>query len=212
QYIATAGTTRGPLRVSATERLFTAGGSTISAPSARASMAWPLVSLSGVIEGRGPDSVAYRDLTARFTPLPFVSLLAGVGQASDHRVADSSFTASYLRAEAGLRVHNLWLLGGVVRRDSVRLSPPHVFDTTFTPVSEGAASGLTAAVRGQLYRLLNIDASAVRWNDSVGLYRPLYETRTELFLHTNLLERFPTGHFGLLASVVHEYRSNVRFP
>src|SRR5581483_5905736 len=81
QYIATAGTTRGPLRVSATERLFTAGGSTISAPSARASMAWPLVSLSGVIEGRGPDSVAHRDLTARFTPLPFVSLLAGVGQA-----------------------------------------------------------------------------------------------------------------------------------
>ena len=34
----------------------------------------------------------------------------------------------------------------------------------------------------------------------------------ELFLRTDLLDRFPTNNFGLMASVIHEYRSGVRFP
>jgi hypothetical protein len=33
-----------------------------------------------------------------------------------------------------------------------------------------------------------------------------------LYLQTNLLNRFPRGNFGLLASLAHEYRSSVRFP
>jgi hypothetical protein len=33
-----------------------------------------------------------------------------------------------------------------------------------------------------------------------------------LFVRTNLRERFPTNDFGLMFSVIHEYRSGVRFP
>ncbi|HET9013600.1 MAG TPA: hypothetical protein VFN38_17375, partial [Gemmatimonadaceae bacterium] len=76
---------------------------------------------------------------------------------------------------------------------------------------EGEATGTTAALRGRLYRALYVDAWAVRWNDSTGLYRPQYQTRAELYLQTNLLNRFPRGNFGLLGSLAHEYRSNAHF-
>ena len=47
--------------------------------------------------------------------------------------------------------------------------------------------------------------------DSTGLYRPRYQTRSELYVQTNLLQRFPRGNFGLLTSLAHEYRSSSRF-
>jgi hypothetical protein len=212
QYIFTAGTTRGPLRLSATERLFDEHGTHISTPSLRASFARNRFTVSGFVEGKSVDSISRRDVTAQFSPLSFVSLVGSVGRSSDSRVPDSSFTASYVRAEAGLRVKNLWLLAGMMRRDSVRLSPPHMFDTLFVPAYEPKATGVTAAVRGQIYKLLRADLSAVRWNNSLGYYRPRYETRSELSARTNLLDKFPTGDFGLLGAVVHEYRSGVRYP
>ncbi|MDB4875379.1 MAG: TonB-dependent receptor plug [Gemmatimonadetes bacterium] len=211
QYILTGGTVRGPLRVSATERLFGRGGRHLSTPSLRASYTLDRLAISAFVEGKSSDSIARSDVTARFSPLPFISLLGAVGRTSATRVKDSSFTSSYVRAEAGIRLRDLWLIGGLIRRDSVRLSPPHVFDTTFAAAYEPAATGLTLAVRGRLWRLLHADASAVRWNDSTGFYRPRYQTRTELYAKTNLLNKIPSGNLGLLGSVVHEYRSSVNF-
>jgi hypothetical protein len=212
QYVLTAGTVRGPLRLSGTERLFGSDGHHISTPSARASLSLNRLALSAFVEGKSSDSISRRDVTAQFSPLPFVMLLGGVGRSTDTRVADSSFSATYVRAEAGLRLRNLWFIGGILRRDSVRLSPPHIFDTLFVPTYEPMASGVTAAIRGPIYRLLRADLSAVRWNDSLRFYRPRYQTRSELSARTNLLGKFPTGHLGLLGSVVHEYRSGVRYP
>jgi len=212
QYVASFGVVRGPLRASATQRLFGSGGKHIAPPSLRASFTTERLSLSGFTEAASADSIAHSDVTAQFTPLSFVSLIGGAGRASDHRTADSSFTATYLRAEVGLRVKNLWLIGGMLRRDSVRLSPPSVFDATFAARREGAATGTTMAIRGQVWRLINADVSAIRWKDTLGFYRPRYQTRSELFVRTNLLDRFPTGDFGLMGSIVHEYRSGVRFP
>jgi len=111
-----------------------------------------------------------------------------------------------------LRVHNLWLLGGMLRRDSIHLTPAAQFDTVFIGPREPSATALTAAIRGQLWRVIQTDVSAIRWNDTLGFYRPHYQTRSELFIRTNLHERFPTNDFGLMFSVVHEYRSGVRFP
>jgi hypothetical protein len=76
---------------------------------------------------------------------------------------------------------------------------------------EDAATATTAALRGRLWRAVNVDAWAVAWNDTAGLYRPRYQTRAELYIQTNLLERFPRGNFGLLTSLAHEYRSGARF-
>jgi hypothetical protein len=212
QYIAAAGIVRGPLRVSATQRFFGSNGQHIGTPSLRASFLVPRLAVSGFTESASADSIAHTDVTAQFTPMSFISILGGAGRATDNRTADSSFSANYIRAEAGVRVRNLWLIGGVLRRDSVRLSPPHVFDTTFKARRETSATGATVAIRGQLWRLVNADVSAIRWNDSTGFYRPRYQTRSELYVRSNFLQRFPTNDFGLMASVIHEYRSGTRFP
>jgi len=103
-----------------------------------------------------------------------------------------------------------------MRRAATTLLPPAelIRDTVVgTAVRlEGEATARTAAVRGRLFKALYADAWGIAWNDSGGFYRPKYQSRAELFIQTNLLDRFPKGNFGLLTSLAHEYRSSVRFP
>jgi len=121
------------------------------------------------------------------------------------------------RAEAGVRVKDLWFIGGVLRRGASTLLPAAGLDEdgeysrAGAARVEGAATATTAAVRGRIYGPLYADAWAVAWSDSSGLYRPRYQTRSELYLQTNLLQRFPRGNFGLLTSLAHEYRSTAHF-
>ena len=211
QYIATVGSASGPFRVSGGVRMSASRGESVIAPTARASFARGALSVSAFGEGKGLDSTARVDVTGELSPLSFIALLGGVGRVSDgHQV--NGFSANYARAQVGLRVKNLWLLGGVVRRDSVTVAAPRVFDTLLVSHREPAANGVTAGIRGQLWRLINADISAIRWNDSVGSYRPRYQTRSELWLQTSLLDKFPSGNLGIKASIVHEYRSRARFP
>ena len=123
---------------------------------------------------------------------------------------------SNLRAEAGVRLGDLWVSGGVMRRGATTLLPPAelIRDTTVGTAmrTEGEATARTAAIRGRLFRALYADAWGVAWTDSGGFYRPQYQSRAELYIQTNLLNRFPRGNFGLLTSLAHEYRSSVRFP
>lgn len=120
-----------------------------------------------------------------------------------------------LRGEAGIRVRDVWVSGGVMRRGATTLLPMAELGSSSAKAAalrvDGEATGVTAALRGRVYRALTVDAWAVRWNDSTGLYRPQYQTRAELYLQTNLLNRFPRGNFGLLGSLAHEYRSNNHF-
>ncbi|HEV7991686.1 MAG TPA: Plug domain-containing protein [Gemmatimonadaceae bacterium] len=124
---------------------------------------------------------------------------------------------THLRAEAGVRLGDLWLSVGMLRRGATTLLPPSELIPRDSLAGsavrvEGAATARTLALRGRLYRAINADAWAVAWSDSTGLYRPRYQTRSELFIQTNLLDRFPRGNFGLLTSLAHEYRSSTRFP
>ena len=121
------------------------------------------------------------------------------------------------RAEAGIRLRDLWLIGGVIRRgpttllSAAGLDEDSSYSRSGAMRVEGAATATTAAIRGRVYGPLHADAWAVVWSDSTGLYRPRYQTRSELYLQTNLLQRFPRGNFGLLTSLAHEYRSSTRF-
>jgi hypothetical protein len=120
------------------------------------------------------------------------------------------------RAEAGIRLADFWVSGGVLRRAATTLLPPAelIRDTVVgTPVRiEGEATARTVAVRGRLFKSLYADAWGIAWDDTAGFYRPRYQSRAELYIQTSLLDRFPKGNFGLLTSLAHEYRSNVRFP
>lgn len=217
QYVLTAGTNRGPIRLSATERLISGTGKVYNVPSVRASFNTSLLGASLFAEAKGVDSSARIDATAQFTPFSFVSILGSVGRTKDDRVADSSFSTNYARVEAGLRVKSLWLLAGAIYRDSVRLAAPSVFngpnsDSAFVQANDLSAKGLTVALRGRLWKAFQADAQAIRWTDTTGFYRPQYQTRSELFVKTNMLDRFPSGDLGILGSVVHEYRSSSHFP
>jgi hypothetical protein len=124
---------------------------------------------------------------------------------------------THLRAEAGVRLKDLWLSVGMLRRGATTLLPPSELLPSDSAVGtavrlEGQATARTLSVRGRLFRAINADAWAVAWSDSTGFYRPRYQTRSELFIQTNLLDRFPNGNFGLLTSLAHEYRSTTRFP
>ncbi len=121
-----------------------------------------------------------------------------------------------LRAEAGVRVRDLWLTGGVMRRGATTLLAPAELNSRWaapaTVRPEGEATARTIGARGRLWRAVHVDAWGLAWSDSIGLYRPKYQTRSELYLQTNLLNRFPKGNFGLLTSLAHEYRSDSRYP
>ena len=174
QYLATAGTTRGPFRLSGTARMFVSEGRSIFSPSMRGSYAFNGLLVSGFAESKSADSAARADVTAQFSPLRFVSLLGGVGRVTDSHNADSSFTTNYLRAELGLRFRNLWFIGGMVRRDSVSLVAPRIFDTLFAirgepqaDRSDGGRPWTVVApdqrrfVRGALERLDGVLSSAI---------------------------------------------------
>ena len=212
QYIVTGGITAGPLRIEAAERLRIGDNQRLATPSGRVEFVTGPLAVSAFAEGRGPDSLARAEVTGRLTPLPFVSFLAAAGTSTDHDTLASGSTVNFLRGEAAIRVLGLWLGGGVLRRDSTLLVPPRVFTTKFVAVESPAATGFLATVRGTLYQALKADISAIRWNDSTGFYRPRYQTRSEVYLSTNWLSRFPSGNFGVLMSLSHEYRSSTKFP
>ena len=196
-----------PARVEATVRLVPFGRVAVTASAART--------------GAGKFIRVFGDV--RPTPRFDADGTLVTGSASEFGgLYDSTRVARYelaprtsFRAEAGVKLRDVWVSGGILRRGATTLLPPAELGVAYARPGalriEPEATGATLAMRGRLYRALNVDAWAVRWNDSTGFYRPQYQTRSELYLQTNLLNRFPRGNFGLLGSLAHEYRSNARF-
>jgi hypothetical protein len=252
QYLVTGGVTKGPLQVSAAERVRVGDHRTSHVLSARASATGDRLAISLFGEGRSYLDPARAEGTVRVAPLRRIAIVAAASRTGSGtfdrlfaeprpgvvldpsgvfdpstlvgiRTQDTAEVTRYalaaqtnLRAEVGIQIRDLWIAAGMLRRGATTLLAPALFDTTYakrTSVrTEGEATGKTLSVRGRLYKAIQADAWAVKWNDSTGLYRPQYQTRTELFIQTNLLDKFPKGNFGLLTSLAHEYRSNSRFP
>ena len=141
---------------------------------------------------------------------PFVT--PDTGEVTRYQLAARSNS----RLEAGVHVRDLWLSAGVLKRGATTLLAPAEIDTIYAKAAavrtEPDATGRMVGARGRLWRGVNVDAWALAWSDSTGFYRPRYQTRSELYIQTNLLDRFPGGNFGLLTSLAHEYRSSSRFP
>ena len=212
QYIANIGTVAGPFRGSIGARVFGGGGQSLVTPNARLSLSVPFFVLSGFAETKSYDSLARADITAKLTsPFSIISAIGSVGIAADYRVPGQTVTSKFVRGEAGIRIFNLWFLGGVLSRDGIRLPPAIVYDTNFTVRETGIGTAYTAAIRGRVWGPIHTDLSGVRWVNP-GFYRPQYQTRSELSVRTNLIERIPSGNFGLTFALVHEYRSGVVFP
>jgi len=218
QYVVTGGVGALGFRLSGAGRLHVLSGQnkSVFVPTGRVSYDSRFLALSGLVEGKGVDSLSRIEAGARFTPLPFVSFAATAARDKDERVGAGGLTTNNLWAEAGVQVRGLWLVGGVVRRDTAFLPAPRLFDfdtaRTYAATTTGPATGITAAIRGTVYKAIKANIGAIRWNDTAGFYRPRFQTRSEIYLQTNWLSRFPSGNFGILYSVAHEYRSNTHFP
>lgn len=224
QYLITAGFTRGPLVVSIADRIRAFTGDIYNSPEIHLGLAAKI----GIIDLRAErDGVRERtrfEGAFRLTPVSFLALGGGVSYERPNGVFDvppsaedqAGFAAilpksTSARVEAGVKVWNPWLLGGYITRDTAILEPLTVIDTAYQYRRIGKRSGVYAGLRGQLYKDLNIDVIATRW-DSASFYQPRDQVRAELFLNTRWLRRFPSGTFGLKLAAIHEYRGDVRFP
>lgn len=212
QYALSGGYASGPWRVSVTQRFRAGLYQRVATPSARASFDSRFVTIAAFGEGRGLDSTRRLDVSAVLRPLPFVFVAGAFGSEQPLFVADSTSRARFARAEAGVRVGGLWLSGGVLRRGPTALTGPRVVRKATVDTTSASLQGTFATVRGRIWKALYADAQAVQWSDTGSLYRPRYQTRSELYLSTSMLRRFPSGNFHLLASAVHEYRSSTLWP
>jgi len=211
QYALSAGYAAGAWRASVTQRFRAGLYQRVATPSARAGVDTKLFTASVFAEGRGLDSTRRFDASAVLRPLSIVFVSAAIGT-EQSLFPDSTSVAQFARAEVGLRVRQTWLSGGVLRRDPTMLNGLRIFRSATVDTSVDALQGVFATMRGKVWKSVYADLQAVQWSDTGSLYRPKYQTRSELYVSTSLLDRFPTNNFHLLASVVHEYRSSILWP
>lgn len=226
QYVAAAGYTIGGVRASGTLRTRAGTGSrqALLSPALRISVdrRWmAATALAERIERFDDSTVTRVEGIARLSPLPWVALSGAVARESGTASlagagADAVGAGGQLalRGELGVRLSRTWVSGGIMRRGDARLVTPRMFYAAAPPANrdDTALTGAFVALRGPLWRSFGIDAYGVRWDRADALYRPQFQSRSELYFRTNWLSRFPSGEFGFLLAGVHEYRSNVFFP
>lgn len=217
QYLVTGGYARGPWRASVAQRYRTSAWRRTWSPSVRLGFESKMISANANAEGRWIDSTRRADASVVVRPLGFVFLGGAIGV--EQPLGDSVVTATspqsatFARAEAGVRLFaDLWASGGTMRRDSVVLDAPTIYRAGTPLVADDAQTAYFAALRGRIWKALYADIQGIQWSDSGSFYRPKYQTRSELYVSTRMLDRFPTGNFHLLASVTHDYRSHVLWP
>ena len=218
QYVFSGGYAGGPWRASFTQRYRVGIERRFATPSVRLGFDTRFLAVSAFAEGRGLDSTRRFDVSAVLRPLDMIYLAGSVGGERPKTLPDFLLTATspsvanFARAEGGIRIRDLWFSAGVLQRDAIVLHAPTIFNRTTPTVVDSSRQGVSAAIRGRIWKSVHADVNAIQWSDSGGPYRPKYQTRSELFVSTSLLDRFPSGNFHLLASVVHEYRSSTLWP
>ncbi len=195
-------------RTSLTSRTY-GGDDGFHAIAGRVALDHRLGGLAALAEWRGGDSTSLGEISARFSPVSFLSLaaVASLRRAPSDLDADDVMSA---RGEVALRLGDLWLTGGAVTLDSIHVTPPIIFDSTFVPHDEGRTTALFGGVRGRVWRAVHADIFAFRW-ERQGSYRPRMQVRSEVYVRTRWLTKFPSGHFGALISVRHDYRDGISF-
>jgi hypothetical protein len=217
QYVATAGFDAGGGRLRLIERYRRRLGRGYSSPSATFDLSRNFLSASATAERDEYAGLTRIEGGARLTPLPFISLLGYVGQRTPFGTPALGFlqqpASKTARLEAGLRLLNrgLWLVGGVVTRDTALLVPSQLWDTAFVGKAVGRQTGSTASLQGPIAKGFSIDLSGTHWQQ-IAPYTPQSEAHGDLRFYTEWLSRFPTGNFSFLFQPGFDYRSAVAFP
>jgi len=210
QFVGAAGWGRGPLAVSATGRLRRYNDLSFLSPSARVSFDTPRMLVAGFAEQQEELNLRRLEVSGRVLPLSWLGVAGAVSHFAPTQAGLFPTTLAW-RGEVGIRLNRAWLSAGVMSRDTATLVAPIVFDTTFASSATGAATATFVSLRGKIWKDIGFEASAMKW-DSAGSYRPQYQTRTQLYVNSGVLSRFPSGNFNVMASVTHEYRTQMFFP
>ncbi|MFN8667419.1 MAG: TonB-dependent receptor [Gemmatimonadaceae bacterium] len=209
QYIAAAGWERGPLSLSFTGRYRRIDSLSYLTPSARLSFERPRLALTGFVEQQAERHLRRIDGSARLLPLSWIGLSGAVSYYAPTTAGLFPTQLTY-RGELGIRLRRAWLSGGIMSRDTAQLIAPIVFDTGFTGTSVGATTGMFVSLRGKVWKDVGFDATAIKW-DSAGMLRPMYQTRSQLYVNTAWRSRFPSGNLNIYFAVSHEYRTQALF-
>ena len=210
-YALQAGSEWNGLRLSGGMRWTSRSNLGYTSPQLRLSYDRRWVTVAAYAERATDQSTSRADVSLRLLPRPWLAVAGSYGRMSVGNDSGQSIKGFGWRGELGIRVRDeLWLTGGVIGRDSAFVRAPARFDSTLTNALTPSAQGTFVGLRGRVYSDIFADIVATSW-DKTGLYRPRYQTRSELFLQTRWLSRFPSGVFGLLMSVAHEYREPVAF-
>ena len=210
QFVLSGGVRRGPLQLSALGRVRRWRGQTSLSPAIRVGYELGGLSLSVLGERSPLDSLQRLEGGALLMLGGRYALSGTVSRFTPIEGADAPASLA-IRAEAGMRAGRVWLTGGVIRRDTTFLPAAVAFDTAFGPGAQGASNGVFATLRGKFFRDVGLDVSATRL-DAAGIYRPEYETRSRLYLDSDMRAKFPSGNLNILLAVTHDYRSEALFP
>jgi hypothetical protein len=168
------------------------------------------LTLSAFGERSPLDSVQRLEGSAHFNFGNRFAVSGTVSQFSPIEGADAA-TSLAMRAEVGARMGRTWFTVGAVRRDTAFLPAAIAFDTAFGSGSAGPSNGLFATIRGKFYRDVGVDITAMKF-ENAGVYRPEWQTRSRLYVDSDMRSRFPSGNLAILFAVSHEYRSEALFP
>lgn len=184
-------------------------GTMYNAPALRVGAGNAKYQINAYGEQRAIDSLRTLDISGIARPLPWLSVVAAHSTRNPTSNNDRpAFSAS--RAEAAIRVHRLWLGGGIVREGAAQFRSPVIFGAPDSLLFAKASTGLLASLRGGVYKDIQLDVQAIRWSDP-QYSRPLMSVRTELALISDWRNRFPKGEFSVDLRLIHELRNAVPF-
>jgi hypothetical protein len=208
QLIAAGGLNAGSLSLSgsARQRWLPAGNS--NEFTARIGLPSRFISLSAFAD-YSADSGGITDVGVKITPTSWLAFEGDVG----YRTADSANGGNGIsgRVAAGVRLGRAWIQVGALQRDATVVPGLVAYDTNYVSAVSPRATGEFASIHGKLVDDVGVNAWVVRMNTG-GNYLPQMQSRAEVYLDTDWLSHFPSGHFGLKASFGHAYRSDVIFP
>lgn len=211
QYVATAGYARGGFHISATGRMRDPEeGDQSTTITGRASFENRYVTLALRTDARESDTISVEEVTAAVRPTTWLSFS---GSLARRHGGEPELDQISVRAEAGLRLGGLWVIGGLLRSDTTHvLAPPLLFDPDIPPVEDfDPPEGVYGALRGRVWRDIFVDAQLTQWSEA-GTYRPKRTGYGYLYVDTKWLSRFPSGSFGFLGLAGYAFRDPVAFP
>jgi hypothetical protein len=210
QYIAPAGVRVLGATVSATARYRTFNRRWYLTPSARIGYDRGILSATIFAEQQEADSTMRADASVRLRLLPFLAIAGSLGRSSPIEGNLRPTSLAY-RGEVGLRVGRLWATGGVMSLDTTLVPAPRAYDTLYRDVAAGARRATFATLKGPIWKGIGFDVVAHKWPTGEA-YVPEYQVRSQIYASTSWLSKFPQRNFHVLASVAHEYRTEVSFP